>query len=167
MELFKIINAVLVFILLAAYLIDYISKSSKMPEYIKIRFLLTEQEKRFHSILSIVCENRYTIQSKVRVADVIKPKPTRNRKKWFISFNKIKSKHFDFVLCNPTTFAPIIVIELDDNSHNMHKNKQRDIVKNNACKSSGLPLLRHRIQMKYDPSDLTKRINQSLREREP
>ena len=46
----------------------------------------------------------------------------------YSNFNKIKSKHIDFTVCNKKT-EPILFIELDDKTHYSYKVKQNDIKK--------------------------------------
>lgn len=158
--------AIIALILISAFVLGMMNASppsqSRKLNYKKRESLLTRQELRFHKILLVVCENKYSIQTMVRVADVIKPISKKYSKDWRTSFNKIQSKHFDFVLCDPSTFEPIIIIELDDSSHNNPKNKQRDEVKNQACETAKLPILRHKIQSKYDPFELNTKIMELL-----
>lgn len=113
-----------------------------LSHYRKKRYFFTRNEnfffKRLIQIISTIDNNRYIIFSKVRVSDVIE---TDKKSKW--SWKKINPRHFDFVICDINNdFQPIIIIELDDKSHDADDVNQRDKIKNDICKYINLPLLR-------------------------
>ncbi len=64
----------------------------------------------------------------------------------------------DFVLCDPATTAPRLVIELDDSSHRQRARQQRDASMEQILTSAKLPLLRVAWSRQYDPADLRQRI---------
>jgi very-short-patch-repair endonuclease len=70
----------------------------------------------------------------------------------------VKSKHVDFVLCN-ADLEPVLVIEVDDNSHNLKKNKESDDFKDKVFAHVGLPLLRVR---RWQGDELEKQIEEAL-----
>ena len=81
-----------------------------------------------------------TIISKIRLADLIES----NNKFNYSDFNKIRSKHIDFALCDKHTLMPLLLIELDDNSHNQYERRQRDDFVNQSLVQSGYKILRIR-----------------------
>ena len=78
-------------------------------------YLLTQAEKSFYNVLNHWNQNNdYYIFPKIRLADVLYlPKDTQNRQSYW---NKIQSKHLDFVICDAQNIRPILAIELDDSS---------------------------------------------------
>lgn len=63
----------------------------------------------------------------MRVADIVSiKKGTKDWQKWF---NKIRSKHVDFLLCD-YDMNIVLMIELDDRSHESERAKKNDALKN-------------------------------------
>ena len=95
-------------------------KSGSSPQqysYNKIDSLFTPAERSFLGVLNQAVEDNAFVFGKVRVADVLKPSKDVSRKQWQTAFNKINSKHFDFVLCDKGDLSVLCVIELNDKSH--------------------------------------------------
>lgn len=113
-------------------------------------------------MLDQALSNDYRIFGKVRVADILSPEKGMNRKDWQIAFNKISSKHFDFVLCSKDKLDIIAVIELDDKSHNTKKAKARDSLVDNACKTAGLELIRFPAKRAYQVQAVREKIEGTL-----
>jgi hypothetical protein len=95
-----------------------------------------------------------TVCPKVRVADVISAKRHANG-----DFLRISQKHFDWVLCEPKSFLPLVALELDDSSHSRNqRTKNSDDTKNRAAASAGLKLLRIRWSTSYDENRIREDI---------
>ncbi len=104
-----------------------------------------------------VTRDRYFLACQVRMADVLDARPYSHA-----AFHRISSKHFDFVLCDPATTRPLMVIELDDSTHRRADAQARDAFKDAACRAAGLPILRVPVQPGYDPAYLQKRISETI-----
>jgi len=113
-------------------------------------------------VLDQAVSNDYRVFGKVRVADVISPAKGMSRKNWQIAFNKISSKHFDYVLCTKDKLDVIAVIELDDKSHNSKKAKARDKLLEGACDSADLKLIRFPARPTYQVNSVRDKINTTL-----
>ncbi len=114
---------------------------------------MTPAEAAFFRVLKAAVPEA-PIFPKVRVADVIQA-----RERYSGAFLKISQKHFDWVLCHPTTFEPILAIELDDSSHQWDKRQQKaDAAKNQAAAEAGLRLVRIPWARAYDEDALRDRI---------
>lgn len=121
---------------------QYVEQYNYKPAYEK-RELITEYEKKLYIILENIikekdCSN-IIIQAKIRLADLIET-TTYNK----TDFNKICSKHVDFVLCEKQNLKPLLIIELDDNSHNYENRRIRDDFVNQSLVQSGYKVLRIR-----------------------
>lgn len=124
-------------------------------------YLFTRTELTFYRALQAATQGEYLVFGKVRVADVLKPQ-TDNRGDWQRAFNKISAKHFDFVLCDPTSLKVLAAVELDDSSHQRGDRVKRDDFLNQAVKSAGLPLIRFPVQTAYDREAIQHHIAQIL-----
>lgn len=118
--------------------------------YEKKKYLLTIAEKNFYDILSLaITDTNYYICPKVRLADIIYVGKTDKRQSYF---NKIQSKHIDFLLCDKNSLSPLLAIELDDSSHLKDDRIDRDAFLDKALKSAGLKLIRFKVQQSYTAS---------------
>ena len=117
-------------------------------EYKPNKALLTHAEAKYYKALVTSVNGHYLIFSKVRIADILTPKIARNKKNWWKAFTKISSKHVDFVLID-RQFNVVVAIELDDNSHQQKKRRQRDQFVNAAFQSAGVTLIRQPIKQRY------------------
>lgn len=88
--------------------------------------LFTPAERSFLGVLDQAVAGRYRVFGKVRLADVIDVARTRDRSARQTAFNRISSKHFDFVLCDPSDLSVVCAIELDDRSHGKAARGKRD-----------------------------------------
>ena len=150
---------VFVAIVVAAYFKAKQEANKPRPSlpYVTQARLLTTNEERFRRVLSDVARDRYFLACQVRMADVLDARPYSHA-----AFNRISSKHFDFVLCDPATTRPLMVIELDDSTHRRADAQARDAFKDAACRAAGLPILRVPVQPGYDPAYLQKRISETI-----
>lgn len=111
----------------------------KMPY--KKKLLLTKNEWSFYKALKPTADELgYTVLAKIRVADLVEV-TSADRSEWQKYFNKINKKHIDFALAKPENLQIVILIELDDNSHN-NSQKQRDEFIEALYKQTGYKLLR-------------------------
>jgi hypothetical protein len=134
---------VIIVICIISVLLKSNPKSSKNYKYSRKSGLLTKNELAFYRELCKAASSlKLIVMPKVRVADIIEPK--KGSKNYQGAFNRISSKHLDFVLCDSVTTKPLLAIELDDKSHDTANAKSRDEVKNSALKSAAFPLLRLR-----------------------
>lgn len=117
---------------------------------------------RFLGVLDQAISDKYHIFGKVRVADILTPAKGMSRKNWQIAFNRISSKHFDYILCSKDKLDVIAVIELDDKSHNSNKTKNRDSLLEAACESAGLELIRFQAKRNDNIQSVRNQIESSL-----
>ena len=90
--------------------------------------ILTERERSFYRILKPIADKlELQICPKVRVADIVSIK--KGTKEWQKWFNKIRSKHVDFLLCD-YDMNIVLMVELDDSSHESERAKKNDEFKN-------------------------------------
>jgi predicted RNA-binding Zn-ribbon protein involved in translation (DUF1610 family) len=126
------------------------------------KYLLSKAERSFYGVLVQAVGNSGIVFSKVRVADVISPKKGQNRSDWQRAFNAISSKHFDFIVCEPSDCSIKLAVELDDSSHGSSKAQKRDDLLNGACESAGLPLLRVKAAKSYVVAELQRQVEEAI-----
>ena len=122
--------------------------------------LLTEAERSFFGVLQQVAGAQFLIFAKVRLADLVSVR--RGAKSWQSHFSRIKSKHIDFVLCDPQAVRPILAIELDDSSHGRSDRRARDDFVDAALAAAGLPLLRVVASSQYNAGELAREIQDKI-----
>lgn len=120
-------------------------------------FLLTQAERSFFGVLSEAVKDRYLIFAKVRLADLVwLPKGTESRQS---HFNRVQSKHVDFVICDRASIRPLLCIELDDASHDQASRQTRDAFVDSALLAAGLPFIRIRAAKAYNVAELRQQID--------
>jgi len=134
--------------------------SDEPPVYRKSKSILTFRERILFSALRKAIENEYWIMSKVRMADFmwISNEPKERKK----HLNQILCKHVDFLLCTRIFLKPVLVIELDDPSHQWEGRAEYDRFKDETFASIGLPILRVKMQDRYDPAQLDQQIHELI-----
>lgn len=105
------------------------------------KYLLTKNEYSFYQkIKPIIQEKNLRVLCKIRLADLIEPEPNKNQKEWYAAFNRIKSKHIDFAIATEN-MKVIVLVELQDNTHQKSDRKERDEFVNTAVTRAGYILL--------------------------
>lgn len=105
------------------------------------KYLLTKYEwKNYQSLKTYAAGMRLIICPKIRLADLVEPKKGKSKSEWQKLFNRIKSKHVDFVLCDQDMHVKLIV-ELDDSSHDREDRQNRDTFVDAALTSAGYKIV--------------------------
>jgi len=120
--------------------------------YFKKTYFFTPTEKKFFDVLVEAVGDEVVVFSQCRVADLIDV----DSKKHFGAFNRIKSKHIDFVLVEKVSAALLCAIELDDKSHARKDRVKRDKFLDQVFAQVELPLFRFRAQNEYSVADIRK-----------
>jgi len=133
--------AVVSFIIFVIWLV----RRRKAPDITKLYDpvpILTDREFEFYERLRPVAEEfGLQIFTKIRLADLIVPKPKAENPFWMECFNKIRSKHIDFALADENA-AIVMLIELDDSTHNRPDRVERDDFVNAVLENTGYILIR-------------------------
>ncbi|MDQ3440889.1 MAG: DUF2726 domain-containing protein [Planctomycetota bacterium] len=128
--------------------------------YERAPHLLSSGERALWYPLYRAVQGKYRIFCKVRLADVVRcPAANREEQRWF---RKIGRFHVDFVLCEPQTTAPLLVIELDDQSHHSKQRRARDRFKDAVLGAARVPIYRVRAQQAYDPLELAATVGRLI-----
>jgi very-short-patch-repair endonuclease len=120
---------------------------------------LSAAERSFLGALDLALGSRYRIFAKVRLADLIKTRAKLGGRRRQAALNAIISKHVDFVLCDPATMEAVMVVELDDASHNSSRQREKDQWKDKALRAASIPVVRIAAARSYATADLVERID--------
>jgi hypothetical protein len=122
--------------------------------YERQQALFTPAERSFLGVLEQAVEGKLRIMGKVRLADIVKIKNGNNKSAWQKAFNKIQSKHVDFVACDMATLGVKFVVELDDKSHNEPKRQDRDEFIDKALAAAKIPVFHFAAKRTYTIQEL-------------
>jgi hypothetical protein len=138
------LTALLIIGLIIAFCV-WLYRRLRKPDITKLynaKTVLTDREYEFYKKLKpLADEYGLSIFTKVRLADLIEPKPKAENPFWMECFNKIKAKHIDFALADEDT-SIVALIELDDSSHARPDRVERDDFVNAVLANTGYTLLR-------------------------
>jgi len=116
--------------------------------YERIPTLLTAAERDFFAALQQATPAGHQIFAQVRLANLVQVKQSARRDKshWW----RIQAKCLDFVLVDAATFAPRLIVELDDASHARADRRHRDAFVDDVLAAAGIPVLHIRWQRSYN-----------------
>lgn len=157
--------AIIVLAIIAALLSQVLKRpveGAKALPYVRIGNLFSPAERSFYGVLMQAIANRYIVFGKIRVADLIKPRPGLTPSERTSALNRISAKHVDFALCDPATLAIVGVIELDDKSHQAERRKDRDTFVDAALNAAGVPILHVPAQKSYSTTEVSAQIQKML-----
>ena len=120
---------------------------------------LSPTEISFYHVLKSAVGEQGVVCPKVRLADLFF---VSNPQKNYSYFNKIVSKHIDFVLCEPNTMRPLLAFELNDASHDQSDRKRRDNFVKHVFQDAHVPLLFVRAKHTYNVQELAVVVNRIL-----
>lgn len=154
----------LLFLVVVA-LIASLTRSKPLPSaelpYEREEYLFSKAERYFYFALCKAVPPGVHIFAKVRLIDLVRVRRgVENTNKYK---NSLLQKHVDFILCAPDTFRPLLVVELDDSSHQSARSQERDARKDEILAAAGLPILRVVAKNAYDQQELTRTVHSKLK----
>lgn len=155
-----LVGAVLLLIVIAALIL--LPRPRPRVEFpFAAKVVLTDAELAFHGVLVQCLPADTVLLSKVRLADFLEVQAAPGEH--LRHFGRISQKHADFLLVDPATADPLLVIELDDSSHRRSQRTiESDEFKDHAYAAARVPILRIPAARSYNRSDLTARIEAAL-----
>lgn len=137
-------------------------EATPLLPYKSAQRILSPTELSFFRAINTL-EMRAIICPKVRLADILTVDlPSASHSAWRIAFNQIAAKHVDFLFVDPDTAKPLLVIELDDRSHDRAKTVKRDSFVNAALVKARIPFVRYRARRTYSPADIRTAIDEAF-----
>ena len=120
--------------------------------------LMSPGELKFFRALEAAVGSDYRVFSKVRLADIVQPAKTGDKRAWYAAFGVIKSKHVDFAVCDPDTLEFRLVVELDDKSHGRSDRAERDQKVDEILAQANIPVLHYPARAAYSVEEIQGRI---------
>jgi len=112
---------------------------------------LSPAELSYYRVLTSVLGPKATVCPKVRLADILfVARPNENIR----FFNRIAQRHVDFLLCQSSNMRPVLVIELDDVSHDRSARKKQDLFMDEALRAAEVPILRVKPRSQYSQEEV-------------
>ncbi len=133
--------------------------------YQKAGGLLTPTEQIFLNTLdeAIAPLSNIRLYAKPRIADVVRVVPGLEKSDYMAALRKIAAKHVDFVLVEKRSSLPLLVIELDDYTHNQQPRQLRDAFVDEVMQQADLPILHVPVANQYNAQILREYIVNILR----
>lgn len=155
-----LVLALLLLLITLRTVLTILSKRQKFPYELKSNYL-TPAELSFLTVLKSAVNGRYEIIPQVALKSIIKVK--NSVKDFYIYFNKIDRKVLDFVLFERINYKPLLIIELDDSSHNQFDRKERDYFVDKVVSTAKIPILHIPVKYTYSPDTLAKQIMETIK----
>lgn len=136
------------------------SDTENLP-YALRRAVMSPAERSFFGILEqAVDTSQYYIFPQAPLASLVYV--PRGTESYLRHENRIRSKVVDFVLCTRDTVAPVLVIELDDSSHERDDRQERDAFVDSVMDKVGLPILHVKARRDYDLRTLAHDVSRAM-----
>lgn len=131
------------------------------PKYVIKPYFFSIAEKEFYTSLRKVLYYdywfKYEVYPKVRLADILKPE------EWDKWWKRLAPRHVDFLIVDKEQdFKPMLVIELDWDSHKQYRQYKSDKFKNEALKNATIPLTRFKNNISNNEEIIRMNIAQYL-----
>lgn len=148
METMLPIIGIIIFILVC---LTFLQVTKPKYNYLSRKNLLTKAELNFYKSLKTFIPDNYSIMCKVRLADIVSSDDYGKKKMY--GFNKIKSKHIDFIIIDNDTSEIKYAIELNDRTHLLPKRILRDQFIEELFKNSRIKFITISVKYSYSRDD--------------
>ena len=162
----NLIIVALLVIIVAIALTLFKKKAEKGPvgfPYQSKDVLCSPAERSFIGALDKIVGENYRIFAKVRLADIVDVKSGPSASVRQSAFNRISSKHVDFIVCNANDLSIMGAIELDDKSHRGKGRQERDQFLDKTLEAAGVPLLRIKAQSAYSIKEISSSLDSAFK----
>lgn len=132
----------------------------KENPYYKKQYFLTPAELSFFKVLEQAVSKTYYIFPQIKLASLVEAKGKGSI--YYSRHNRIDRKTVDFVIADIISCNPLLVIELDDSSHNNWDRWERDAFCNEVLKQTGIPILRIPVKSDYNPTNIKEMIEEKI-----
>jgi hypothetical protein len=124
-------------------------------DYQRVLMILTPTEMRFYQVLIAALPAEYTCMTQVALNRLVKVNRPRFGAAWRDPrWNRIAQKSIDFVVVRRSDLRVMVLIELDDATHQKAHRKERDMFLDTVCASIELPILHVPVQSEYQRTEL-------------
>ena len=121
----------------------------------KRKEFLTEKENKFYQKLKPL-EEEYKIIPQINLATIIEKESN-------IKYQNELYRNIDYAIFTKDYKKLLLLIELNDNTHNQPKRKQRDIKVQEICKKASIPILTFHTNYPNEQQYVLKRIKEEIK----
>ena len=121
--------------------------------------LFSTAESRLFEALKEAFKGEYEIFAKVRAADVLYV--DTDRRNFYVYFNRIARKRFDFVICSKE-YAIVAAVELDNPENQENSKGAPEIRMDEICRIASLPLIKFVVKDDYLIEEIRGKLHDAL-----
>ena len=129
--------------------------------YQKESALFSPAERSFLGVLERALDGQVRVMGKVNLADVIRVRSGVSGGARQSAFNRIQSKHLDFVVCDAKDLSVRFAIELDDQSHARPNRQSRDEFVDKALRAAGVPVFHFSAKRSYSIQEVQRTLSEN------
>ncbi len=138
---------------------SFLADSATSSYRLKPHFFSQSEFAFFQTLSSTLPADQFRIFPKVRLGDYIEP--TGSGRARYGNWQRIKSRHVDFLVWDTHRGRPVLAIELDGHSHESTTVQATDAFKDQLFQTIGLPL--HRVQVGSDFDSAVRTIFEQIK----
>jgi very-short-patch-repair endonuclease len=153
MEFSLVIALIFIVVIVMAVANARIGRRFGRPTYSKSRFL-TQPEAQLYRRLKSALGEGFEVFAQVSMGAVMEPQ-SRDKQTRRADFNRICAKRIDFIITD-NALDIVCIVELDDRSHNIEKDAERDAL----TASAGIPTIRWMARALPGPKDIRRAIHE-------
>jgi len=159
MPLLPVLGLVVVLGIVTVVITAFFKRSGKTVEtdysaYNAKSTILTKGEFSFYMVLRQILGEKYFIYPKVGMSDFIEVKAGEGYQG---AFNRIRSKHVDFLICDKSSKV-LLIVELDDTSHQRPRAQRADRFKDGLFEAVGIRCVRFKAQRSYNIEEVKRAL---------
>ena len=132
-------------------------KENEYLPYVKDNYLMTKAEHEFFKVLHEAVQDKYYIIPQVQLSKIVRVNKYEKFKDKYN--NMIDRKSVDFVLFQKEIFSPHLVIELDEESHQLPNREKRDRFVDAIMEKVGLKIVHIKTAYSYNLDEIRTKIN--------
>lgn len=147
--------AVFVCLLIILIIIKVLFGKKQKPQYFVKERLLTPTEVRYYNVIRYIIGEKFLLLPQINLASVINKKGQSN-------FRSELFRNIDFGIFD-LNFRPLILIEINDNTHLRKDRIARDKKVADICKRAGIPLVTFWVKDGINEDYIAKQLNTAIR----
>jgi hypothetical protein len=156
-----------VLLLIAVFIIFAVLKLKLSPKKEELAFqprevLFTPAERSFLGVMEQALDSSYRVFGKVRLGDIVKPVKGLSNSRRTTAQNKINQKHVDFLICKSSDLAVVVVVELDDKSHEREDRAGRDQFVDRVLADAKIPVIHFSTKKGYALPEVRAKLTESF-----
>ena len=153
-----VVGSVLTAIAVAGFFVNIRGRKRRVAlsaEYVRKKKILTPPEQELYAVLKTINPDKYEVIPQMALVGVID-------KKTETSFRNELFRVCDFCFMDKKTFEPLLLVELNDSSHNRADRVERDEKVAAICEDAGLPLVTFWMGDKITPNEVKRTVKRNI-----